>query len=88
MIETTSSIPRVDRRLAWLDGLSRACATVVMLVLVLSVFRVGLTPSISRATLSEISSPPATPALEIESSWVWSRPAQNFDSMYRSPTDR
>ena len=88
MTETTPLIPQVDQRLVWLDGLSRASATVVMLVLLFSVVRVGLPPAISRATLSELSPPANTAPLELEKSWAWSRPAQNFDSMYGSQIDR
>jgi hypothetical protein len=75
MTEISPSIPQVDQRLVWLDGLSRAGATVVVLVLLFSVLRVGLPPA-------------NTTPLEIEKSWVWSRPAQNFDSMYGSQRDR
>jgi hypothetical protein len=88
MTEITPSIPRVDQRLVWLDGLSRAGATVIMLVLIFSVVRVGLPPAVSRATLSELSPPVNVAPLEIEKSWAWSRPARNFDSMYGSEIDR
>lgn len=75
---------RTDRRLVFLDGLSRMAAMVVMAALVLSVALISMPPGIVRSTISPPSPPAKVAPAEIEKSWVGSWPTPNFDSMYGS----
>lgn len=85
MIETIRSTPaQSDRRVVFLDGLSRMAATLVMAALLFSVALISVPPGISRSTLSPPSPPAKAIPAELEKSWTGSPPSPNFDSMYGS----
>lgn len=77
-------IVRPRGSLSWLDGLSRAAAVWVMIVVVVSVASVSLSPPIRRATISESTAPAVSAAQAVEKSWDWTGRGPDFDGMYRS----
>jgi len=87
MLEAVPATPGISRRLFWLDGLSRAAATLVMAVLLFTVVSSSLFLSLPQATrLDPMPTVRPVPS-PLKKPWLWVRPALNFEAMYPSGVD-
>lgn len=87
MLETVPETPEISRKLIWLDGLSRAAATVVMAVILFAVVSSSLLLPLPQATRPDPMPTVRPVPPPLEKPWLWVRPALNFEAMYPSGVD-